>query len=127
MRATCLLVAALLAAMFCACGQDEGPVRMGRGIYVRATWQDARAVVGHWVHVVQRKIACSECHDLGGDEIDKPAPSKCGKCHAKESGIHHALEQARKKAGPDAPSDCMQCHAFAPLGDKTAEDAWSCM
>ncbi|HZO15321.1 MAG TPA: hypothetical protein VFB62_18735 [Polyangiaceae bacterium] len=119
-----LLVIALLAAVVSACADDHEPVRMGRGVYVRATWHEARGVVGHRVHVVEKKIACAECHDLSGEEIDKPGPGKCAKCHAKESGIHHAIEQARKKAGSDAPSDCMQCHAFVPRKD---EDSWACM
>src|SRR5690606_4431742 len=75
----------------------------GRGLYVRASWQEARDVVGHRVHVVEQKIACPECHDMTGAEVDQPRPSACASCHAREAQIDHAIEQAREKLGAASP------------------------
>jgi hypothetical protein len=108
-----------------ACGQ-EGDHPYGRGLYVRASWQEARDVVGHRVHVIEHKIACNECHDMTGTEVDLPRPSACASCHAREARIDHALDQAREKLGEASPADCSQCHAFT-LHEGEAPDAWACL
>jgi hypothetical protein len=126
-----LLTIALGVALVGACGDPEsGKGIHGRGLYVRATWQDARGVVGHRVHVVEHKLACSECHDLSGKEVDRPSSRVCAaRCHADEVTIDHALGPARAKSGDQhATADCLACHAFVPTGTGgDSPDAWSCM
>src|SRR5688500_9651447 len=92
-----LLAVAVALAVAAACGEPEGGKgKHGRGIYVRASWQEARAIVGHRVHVVEHKIACGECHDLTGQEVDRPSSRVCAaRCHADEVTIDHALGLTR--------------------------------
>lgn len=121
-----IALAVVLAAALAACGVVDDT---GRGLYVRATWQEARGVIGHRVHVVEKQVACSACHDLSGKEIDRPTARSCvAACHEKEAKIEHAREQAEAHLGAGAPSDCLQCHAFVPGADHAAElDPWDCM
>jgi hypothetical protein len=109
-----LLVGLAVAGLAGACSgpDDGGPGAPGRGIYVPLSWQTARAVDGHQVHVVTHKVKCAACHALGADAIGPVVPKRCGECHAKETELVHAEEQARAKFGPGATSDCTSCHAF---------------
>ncbi len=113
---------ALPGAALGACG-EEGPHHApGRGMYIRASWQQARAVVGHDVHVVTQKIACSECHDMTQQEIGRPSSTVCVPCHQKESKTEHAKPNAAEV------TDCTSCHAFTLTGEhRVAPDAWDCM
>src|SRR5690606_17079725 len=85
---------------------------VGEGVYISEEWQTARSVSGHHVHVVPEGVACTECHELTDTEIGAVVPSKCAKCHARESQIVHAPQHARQLFGPSSTSDCTLCHAF---------------
>jgi hypothetical protein len=118
-----LWAAVLMAGALAACEGGGGRLgKHGRGLYVRAAWQKARGVIGHRVHVVEHTLACSECHDLGGEEVDTPTASACtARCHERESKIDHARS-------PEGVTDCLSCHAFTVEEAGTvAPDAWSCM
>ena len=120
------LVGLAFAAAWTACGvaDDSGP-----GLQVGERWQQAREVVGHQKHVIEHHVACSACHDLSGKEIDRPTAMSClGECHAAEAKIEHAHESARRLLGPDAPSDCLQCHAFVTDSHQSdAIEPWDCL
>ncbi len=126
LRLWLLLGAALGALALAACFEEED---RGPGVHVGATWQAARDVIGHRVHVLEHKVACSACHDISGKEIDRPTAKSCvGECHEKEAQIEHALAQAREHLGADAPSDCLQCHQFVLAPEQEVEvRAWDCM
>jgi hypothetical protein len=111
-------------ALVLACSTEDVPP----GLRIGARWQTTRGVVGHRVHVVEHGVACADCHDLSRAEIDRPTAVSCvGACHAKENTIEHAHDDARRKLGPDAPSDCLSCHEFALGPGQTHEvAAWDC-
>ena len=106
------------------CGAEDDP---GPGLAVAASWQQARDVVGHRVHVVDEKIACARCHDLSGERIDVPKPAVCVTCHDKEALIAHDRADAQAVHGRDSPVQCGDCHAFVPSDGGATLDAWDCM
>ena len=83
--------------------------------------------MGHRVHVVVEKIACSECHDLSGEQIDIPKPAVCVRCHEKEALIEHDLASARQAHGGQSPARCDDCHAYVVDENAKAPEAWDCM
>lgn len=128
LRITIAALCALLVA--CADAPDgAGPSasEQGRGLYVRANWQSARGTPGHRVHVVDEKIACSECHDLSGKEVNRPSSEPCAACHEQEARIEHAKQEGA------ASTDCMMCHSFVVDGElpelerKRAENPADCL
>jgi hypothetical protein len=114
------LVVGLVFAIAAACadgGGSEGPPGAhGLGVYVGASWQDAREATGHQVHVVGKQIACTKCHELTNDSIGAVRPERCAACHEKQGRIEHATEQAKKRFGAEARADCTTCHAFTLEG-----------
>src|SRR6185503_21027441 len=95
------LLAALLMAAVAACADADshgaGSGAHGLGVYVPAEWQTARKASGHQVHVVNKQIACTKCHELTGDSIGSVTPERCGACHEKQARIEHAAKQAQKR------------------------------
>jgi hypothetical protein len=114
------LLAALLMAAVAACADADshgaGSGAHGLGVYVPAEWQTARKASGHQVHVVDKQIACTKCHELTGDSIGSVTPERCGACHEKQARIEHAAKQAQKRFGAAARADCTTCHAFTLEG-----------
>src|SRR5688572_11075143 len=114
------LVVALIIAVIVACsdsgvpGVQGGPV--GRGVYVQASWQGARTMPGHQIHVVEEKIPCVKCHELSDRVVGGVSPQRCGSCHEKEAKFEHASAQAHARFGPDVKADCTTCHGFALEG-----------
>ncbi|MCA9621239.1 MAG: cytochrome c3 family protein [Myxococcales bacterium] len=125
-RASWLAFVAPLVALGVACGSEESPEHpLGQGVYVGATWQKARAVIGHRAHVIDHQVACSECHDLSEGRVDIPKAAVCVSCHEKEATIEHA---GHAENAPDGPSNCMLCHSFVPEpGHDDPLEAWDCM
>jgi len=110
------LVAALVVAVLVACA-DEAPNKdWGRGVYIGEDWSVARAVNGHRLHVVKRKIACVSCHSMTGEEIGPVKPERCATCHEKEARISHAPAMAAEEFGHGTKADCTACHAFTLEG-----------
>lgn len=83
---------------------------------MQQAWSVARAVTGHRVHVVKNKVACSNCHDLSGNDIGRVDVRRCGACHEQESRLEHAGHAAAQRFGPGARADCTTCHAFTLEG-----------
>jgi hypothetical protein len=115
--ATIWLVVALALALAAACG-DEGPRHEpggapAPGVYVPSSWQEARRVAGHRVHVIGARVPCSRCHELTETSIGAVHPSSCATCHEKESRIEHARGQAEERFGAEAGADCTLCHGFS--------------
>lgn len=109
-----LLVAALTLAMVAACASEADLGNApGRGVYIPESWQTTRTVDGHYHHVIQKKIACSKCHELTDTAIGPVVPSRCANCHEQEAKLEHAPAEARAKFGPNATTDCTDCHTFA--------------
>ncbi|MEQ9317948.1 MAG: cytochrome c3 family protein, partial [Polyangiaceae bacterium] len=122
LAASWLLVGCVCSSLLACATEDSGS-----GLAVGATWQQARDVVGHRVHVVVEKIACSECHDLSGEQIDIPKPAVCVRCHEKEALIEHDLASARQAHGGQSPARCDDCHAYVVDENAKAPEAWDCM
>lgn len=105
------LVAALIAA--CSGGDSSRAPHPGQGVYIPLSWTSTREVTGHDVHVVQKHVACSKCHDIGDDEIGPVHPDRCAKCHEKESQLSHAPDEAKTRFAGSGKSDCTLCHRFS--------------
>ncbi len=119
---TALLVAALPLGMVAACAEaDPQPPGTadapGRGVNVPLSWQEARRVDGHHEHVVIEKIACVKCHELTQTTIKGLRKDACVECHEKEAKSVHAQKHATERWGPDAKSDCLDCHAYTLSDD----------
>ncbi len=114
-----LLVILTTAALSLGCSSENpAPGAWGQGIYIPVAWQTTREVEGHQVHVLQEKVACTQCHDLTETEIGPVIPQKCGECHEKESKIAHASEQATSEYGAGVTANCLDCHIFTlPRGE----------
>ena len=99
---------ALAFAIVTACS-DSAP---HTGLSIQVSWQSARLSAGHQRHVTQEHLACAECHDLSAKAIGAASPVRCASCHAKESSIRHAGQQAALRFGESVKADCTACHAF---------------
>jgi len=104
-----LALLALIATVLLSCS-NSAPAP---GLSVQPTWQRARLAHGHQVHVVREHVPCSKCHELNGDSIGTPSPSRCVACHQKEGAIRHAALAAEQRFGAGTKADCTACHAFA--------------
>ncbi|MEK6607570.1 MAG: cytochrome c3 family protein [Myxococcota bacterium] len=70
----------------------------------------------HAVHVVERKMACVECHEgvLTQAWAGMPSTDDCLRCHAFAfTGNARALEAGKKAAGPDR-DPWVRLYAIAP-------------
>lgn len=103
----------LVAALACSSGDSAEAPHPGRGVYVPASWQAARAITGHDVHVVQNQVACSSCHAIGETEIGQVSPLRCAECHEKEAAISHAASEVSARLKSALKSDCTLCHRFS--------------
>jgi len=110
------LVAALVIAVLAACADEAPNKQWGRGVYIDQSWSAARAVNGHRLHVVKRKIECSSCHSITGDDMGPVTPDRCAKCHEKQARIEHASAAAAREFGHGVKADCTACHAFTLEG-----------
>ncbi len=109
----------MIAAVAACSGPERTPPENhapGRGVYVPLEWRTARTVRGHEAHVVERRIACSRCHELTSDSMGAVTPRKCAACHAKEAAFEHGEKEARAKFGSGVSTDCTSCHAFTLEG-----------
>lgn len=127
---TTLLASTMVVSAFLACStgpRDDAGGTRAAPLDVPPSWQQARTGGGHTTHVTERQIACNQCH-ADGAAFNDPGPAPCGKCHAAQSRIEHAVDSARAEFGPDAHSDCTSCHAFAtPEVDAgLSSAAWNC-
>ena len=91
-------------------GSRDG--RFGDGVYIGADWALARAVTGHRLHVVMKKIECTKCHEMTEHEIGPVRPERCAACHEKEARIEHGESAAERHYGLGTKADCTACHAF---------------
>ena len=107
-RSPWLVLLALAFAIVTACS-DSSP---RTGLSVQLSWQSARLSPGHLSHVTREHVACAQCHDLSGQTVDAASPLRCASCHAKESNIRHAEQQAALRFGERVKADCTACHAF---------------
>ncbi len=122
--ASLALVAALMVGLIAACSEGgSGDRARQRGLYIEETWQSAREVSGHRVHVVSEKIACSKCHDMTDTAMGKVTPARCAACHEKEGQLAHATRHAEQRFGSGVKTDCTDCHAFKLDGSGHAADA----
>jgi len=114
------LVVGLVTCLLAACGleSDEGP-----GLTVGASWQQARGLPGHRVHVLEEAVPCRACHDLDAESIDEPTVEACRTCHAEQ--VDHA--HGRREGAPTEASTCTTCHVFAGASAADAPQAWDCM
>lgn len=73
--------------------------------FVPKTWEVARNAPMHALHVGQREIACTRCHQKGFD--GPPSTTACAQsdCHAKAAANAHVGNAATK-------TDCLTCHVF---------------
>jgi hypothetical protein len=124
---TWALLAALVLAALAACA-DKGPKndapkkgQFGAGVYVNKAWTFAREVTGHRIHVVEKKIECTKCHEMAEDKMGPVKPERCVSCHEKEGKIQHAHAQAEERFGAGAKAVCTACHAFTLEGTKHDE------
>jgi hypothetical protein len=113
---TLFLIAAMVAGLIFACSTAPPD----DGVYVQASWQEARMVKGHRVHVLERHVSCSSCHELKNGAMGPVSPVKCAACHEKQAAIQHASGDARARFGPDAMADCASCHAFGAPDESTS-------
>ena len=116
---TLWLLVAVACAAIAAC--SDGPPSttagpLGRGVYIGAPWQRARGMPGHQIHVVEERIPCVKCHELGADSIGDVTPARCAACHEKEARLEHASARAKARFGSEAKTDCTDCHAFDTEG-----------
>jgi hypothetical protein len=122
----CLLIAIVIACV-AACSSDKrgqgSSKKVEPAIDVPLVWQAARTLPGHRVHVGERGLPCSSCHELRGTSMGPVNPSRCASCHEKEARSEHASSQARDKFGPGAKTDCATCHVFAPPKREGGADA----
>jgi hypothetical protein len=128
-----LLLAALVAGVVAACSEDKSapapagkgqPLdgKWGKGVYVGPEFTLARAITGHRVHVVGKKIECNKCHEPSENSMGPPVkPERCASCHEKEAKLEHAGAEAEKRFGPGVKTDCTTCHAFKFEGKDRAE------
>ncbi|MET0794569.1 MAG: hypothetical protein ABW061_23820 [Polyangiaceae bacterium] len=115
---TALLLAALAAACSSVAPSEHGVGGApGKGLYVQSEWRTNRRAIGHQVHVLEQRIACSRCHTLDGSSVGAVSPSRCATCHADQARIEHAASQAAARLGHDAEADCVMCHAFTSDGN----------
>lgn len=108
------LIAALVLGVLGACAEHAAPPDggWGEGVYIGADWALNRAVSGHRLHVVQRKIECTKCHSMTEREIGPVEPARCAACHEKEARIEHGSSAAERHYGLGTKADCTACHAF---------------
>lgn len=118
----------LVAAAACADEPHQQRQGYGKGLYVPATWMEARTIRGHQVHVVHEKVVCADCHDMSADRMGPVKPSACARCHESQARIEHDLASAHQAFGEGSPADCTTCHAFKPLASGGEPPGpWECL
>ena len=104
LRALLLLAVALAAVAGIALVFDVRKAPPSPRELVPVVWQDARETPMHVLHVGQKKIACTECHE-GGVDAGAPGEASCAKCHAAQTKrAHHGAAES--------PTTCVTCHVF---------------
>lgn len=73
--------------------------------FVPQTWEVARTAPMHTLHVGEKQVACTRCHEGGFAQPPSLTTCAASDCHAKPAAnAHHGSE--------GAPTTCLTCHVF---------------
>lgn len=93
--------------------RNEPPPRV-----VAQSWPFDRFSPGHSEHVLNRGLACNDCHDPGRADFAAVDMGVCTGCHEEQAALAHM-----GSAGD--PTACFDCHVFK--ADDPAVDSWDCV
>jgi hypothetical protein len=97
----------------CSSGDSELSPHPGRGVYIPLSWNKARTIDGHEVHVGKKQVPCNDCHAISSSDIGAVSPLRCATCHEKEASISHAAADASARLKTELKTDCTLCHRFS--------------
>ncbi|MGB5811171.1 MAG: cytochrome c3 family protein [Polyangiales bacterium] len=85
---------------------------------VAESWPSDRFSPGHSEHVLNRRLACNDCHDPAKPDFSGVDMGVCTSCHEEQAAIAHM--------GSDlAPTTCFDCHTFK--FDELPSGPWDCV
>ncbi len=96
---------------------DGGPVP------VPGSYRMARLTPGHLAHLSlkgEKKLQCTQCHELTDAGFTSPGPKLCETCHEAQVAQHHPLNELRQMS-------CFTCHPFTADRPGQHFEKWRCL